>query len=115
MEVRYATEVALEKTDAKVERNTQDISEIKADITKVFTMFENFKDLPATMNSLDKTLVAVQGELSRMNEKINEQGDDIEKQKERGKVDILGWFSKNWWGIVFAAATIFLIIKDSLS
>lgn len=115
MEVRYVTEVALEKTDAKVERNTQDISEIKADITKVFTMFENFKDLPATMNSLDKTLVAVQGELSRMNEKINEQGDDIEKQKERGKVDILGWFSKNWWGIVFAAATIFLIIKDSLS
>lgn len=115
MEVRYATEVALEKTDAKVERNTQDISEIKANITKMFTMFENFKDLPATMNSLEKTLVAVQGELSRMNEKINEQGDDIKKQKERGRVDILEWFSENWWGIVFAAATILLIIKDSLS
>ena len=69
MEVRYATEVALEKTDAKVERNTQDISEIKGGYHKMFTMFENFKDLPATMNSLDKTLVAVQGELSRMNEK----------------------------------------------
>ena len=110
--IRYATEAALDKTNLKVEKNTQDISEVKSDMTKIFTMFENFKDLPATMNRLDKTLVAVQGELSRMNEKINAHGVELKAQQERGKVDILRWISENWWGIVFAAATIFLIIKD---
>lgn len=113
--IRYATEAALDKTNLKVEKNTQDISEVKSDVTKIFTMFENFKDLPATMNRLDKTLVGIQGQLSSMNEKINTQGDEIRAQKERGTIDWVDWVSRNWWGIVFAAATIFLIIKDYIA
>lgn len=110
--IRYATEESLEKTNEKLDQTNRDVSDVKLEVAKLYTMFDGFKDLPATMNNLDKTLVGIQGQLSTMNEKINSQGNDIKAQKERGKIDIVEWISKNWWGIVFAAATIFMIIKD---
>lgn len=110
--IRYATETALAETNKRIDQTNRDISDTKSEVAKLYTMFDGFKDLPVTMNNLDKTLVKIQSELCSMRATIDKQGCEISTQKERGKIDIIDWISRNWWGIVFAAATVFLIIKD---
>lgn len=101
-------------------------------ITVVETVIENFKGLPAALNSLEKTMALMGQNLESLNKKVDtilESADskdeyDKEKDKERderikalddkSKVDILEALKKNWWGIVLVVAAIFIIIKDMI-
>lgn len=101
-------------------------------ITVVETVIENFKGLPAALNSLEKTMALMGQNLESLNKKVDtilesaDSKDEYDKEKDKeqderikalddkSKVDILEALKKNWWGIVLVVAAIFIIIKDMI-
>lgn len=112
-------EKKFDKVDEQIDKISDDMSEIKSDVSVLFTMVESFKGLPETMNKLNETLIGFKGEMNLMNHKLveidkknTENKQNINCQKERGKIDIILWLSKHWWKILFGGATLLVIFKD---
>lgn len=98
-------------------------------ITVVETVIENFKGLPAALNSLEKTMALMGQNLENLNKKVDtvlESADskdehDKEKDKEqderiralddKSKVDILVFLKSNWWKIVMTAAVLLVLFE----
>lgn len=98
-------------------------------ITVVETVIENFKGLPAALNSLEKTMALMGQNLENLNKKVDtilESADskdehDKEKDKEqderiralddKSKVDIIVFLKSNWWKVAMIAAVLLVLFE----
>ena len=99
-------------------------------ITVVETVIENFKGLPAALNSLEKTMALMGQNLENLNKKVDtilESADskdehDKEKDKEqderiralddKSKVDIIVFLKSNWWKVAMIAAVLLVLFLN---
>ena len=86
----------VERLDKKIEKNTNDIIEVTKTLVSLETSFEEMRGMPKYLNSLEKSILSLEGEIKRLNDKIEtsekitiKNTSEIERQKERGKIDFV--------------------------
>lgn len=126
-EQSFVTRVELESAINRVEdrmngrmANTErEVSEHGKTIARIETMLANLEDLPSILNSLNLTLVRLDGRICNVETGITKlekraacQSDVIEKIDEKGKIDWIEAVKKNWWGIILFIAAIVMLLKS---
>ena len=96
-----------------------EVSEHGKTIARIETMLANLEDLPSILNSLNLTLVRLDGRICNVETGITKlekraacQSDVIEKIDEKGKIDWMEAVKKNWWGIILFIAAIVMLLKS---
>lgn len=96
-----------------------EVSEHGKTIARIETMLANLEDLPSILNSLNLTLVRLDGRICNVETGITKlekraacQSDVIEKIDEKGKIDWIEAVKKNWWGIILFIAAIVMLLKS---
>lgn len=121
----YITQDALwkdiERLDKKIEKNTNDIIEVTKTLVSLETSFEEIRGMPKYLNSLEKSILSLEGEIKRLNDKIEtsekitiKNTSEIERQKERGKIDFVRWVGDNWFKIVSSGLIVWLAVEKFL-
>lgn len=126
-EQSFVTRVELESAINRVEdrmsnrmaKTECEVSEHGKTIARIETMLANLEDLPSILNSLNLTLVRLDGRICNVETGITKlekraacQGDVIEKIDEKGKIDWMDAVKKNWWGIILFIAAIVMLLKS---
>lgn len=84
-------------------------------VESLSNLSESFNDLNATLKSVQTALESLDERTTRIDERLS--GDirslnqEINTQKDRGKVDILKFLSDNWFKIVTGIVTIALVVE----
>ena len=95
-------------------------------ITQITTLYENLKDLPSALNSVKETMVAMQGNIERMTEKVQEaikavnekteydkdQDSRLKALENKSKIDFVDFIRDNWWKICLGVASVMMLLKD---
>lgn len=96
-----------------------EVSEHGKTIARIETMLANLEDMPTILNSLNLTLVKLDGRLCRVEEgidslkdKTSKQADTIGEIDEKGKIDWMEAVKKNWWGIILFIAAVVMLLKS---
>jgi len=111
----------IERLDKKIEKNTNDIIEVTKTLVSLETSFEEIRGMPKYLNSLEKSILSLEGEIKRLNDKIEtsekitiKNTSEIERQKERGKIDFVRWVGDNWFKIVSSGLIVWLAVEKFL-
>jgi predicted RNase H-like nuclease (RuvC/YqgF family) len=111
----------IERLDKKIEKNTNDIIEVTKTLVSLETSFEEMRGMPKYLNSLEKSILSLEGEIKRLNDKIEtsekitiKNTSEIERQKERGKIDFVRWVGDNWFKIVSSGLIVWLAVEKFL-
>ena len=96
-----------------------EVSEHGKTIARIETMLANLEDLPSILNSLNLTLVRLDGRIcnvetgiTKLEKRAASQGDVIEKIDEKGKIDWIEAVKKNWWVIIMFVAAVILFMQS---
>lgn len=105
------------------------VNRLDKEVTVLQTMFDNFRDLPESINKLDKTMALISQNLELLNQKVNsfvsseeckntsskdkdqEQDEKIRALDEKSKIDILVFVKTNWWKIVMTIAAFLILFQ----
>ncbi len=101
----------------------KDINKNTNDIIRLEAMFTSFKDLPNTIQNLDKTIALMGENLKELNKRFdkfeqnseninNEQNKKISNIDNKGKIDIIEIIKKHWFEAVIAGYIIFQLISE---
>lgn len=122
----YVTRIELESAVNRVEdrmssrmaKTECEVSEHGKTIARIETMLANLEDMPTILNSLNLTLVKLDGRLCRVEEgidglkdKTSKQADTIGKIDEKGKIDWIEFIKKNWFAIIMFVAAVILFME----
>ena len=126
-EQSFVTRVELESAINRVEdrmngrmANTErEVSEHGKTIARIETMLANLEDLPSILNSLNLTLVRLDGRIcnvetgiTKLEKRAASQGDVISKIDEKGKIDWIEFIKKNWFAIIMFVAAVILFMQS---
>ena len=93
-------------------------------------MIGSLKELPESISSLRDSVLEFKNALDRTQSNVVNIEDDIresldnaiqrieklekglDKQEERGKIDVVAWITQNWDKIVLAALVVYLAVKS---
>ena len=125
-EQSFVTRVELESAINRVEdrmtnrmaKTECDVSEHGKTIARIETMLANLEDMPSILNSLNLTLVRLDGRLCNVEEgikslkdKTSKQAETIGKIDEKGKIDWIEFIKKNWFAIIMFVAAVILFME----
>ena len=93
-------------------------------------MLESLKELPESISSLRDSVLEFKGALDRQQENVSNIENDLrrsvesalerisklekglDKQEERGKIDVVDWITQHWDKIVLSALVVYLAVKS---
>jgi uncharacterized coiled-coil protein SlyX len=108
-----------DRMNGRVANTEREVSEHGKTIARIETMLANLEDLPSILNSLNLTLVRLDGRICNVETGITKlekraacQSGVIEKIDEKGKIDWIEAVKKNWWGIILFIAAIVMLLKS---
>jgi len=118
-ELENAVNRVEDRMNGRMANTEREVSEHGKTIARIETMLANLEDLPSILNSLNLTLVRLDGRICNVETGITKlekhaasQGDVIEKIDEKGKIDWIEAVKKNWWGIVLFIAAVVMLLKS---
>lgn len=126
-EQSFVTRVELESAINRVEdrmsnrmaKTECEVSEHGKTIARIETMLANLEDLPSILNSLNLTLVRLDGRIcnvetgiTKLEKRAASQGDVISKIDEKGKIDWIEFIKKNWFAIIMFVAAVILFMQS---
>lgn len=83
---------------------------------EIVGVLKNLESLPATMDSIGKTMVSMQGEISKSNDrmgslekKFGQLDSRITQVDEEGKFNIRKWIKDNWIGLAIGLTALIYI------
>lgn len=111
----------IDRLDKKIEKNANDIIEVTKTLVSLETSFEEMRGMPKYLNSLEKSILSLEGEIKRLNDKFEtsekitiKNTSELERQKERGKIDFVRWVGDNWFKIVSSGLIVWLAVEKFL-
>ena len=117
-ELESAVNRAEDRMSSRMAKTECEVSEHGKTIARIETMLANLEDMPTILNSLNLTLVKLDGRLCRVEEgidglkdKTSKQADTIGKIDEKGKIDWIEFIKKNWFAIIMFVAAVILFME----
>lgn len=118
IELESAVNRVEDRMSSRMAKTECEVSEHGKTIARIETMLANLEDMPTILNSLNLTLVKLDGRLCRVEEgidglkdKTSKQADTIGKIDEKGKIDWIEFIKKNWFAIIMFVAAVILFME----
>lgn len=119
-----------QKIFEQLDSHNERIHEIEKNSALLENMLESLKELPESISSLRDSVLEFKGALDRQQENVSNIENDLrrsvegalerisklekglDKQEERGKIDVVDWITQHWDKIVLAALVVYLAVKS---
>ena len=119
-----------QKIFEQLNSHNERIHEIEKNSALLENMLESLKELPESISSLRDSVLEFKGALDRQQENVSNIENDLrrsvesalerisklekglDKQEERGKIDVVDWITQHWDKIVLSALVVYLAVKS---